>query len=111
VSRRVAGLRRTEVALLAEVSGDYYVRLERGRERTPSPQVVDALARASRARRGGRRPPARAEQVRRRRRGRRDEVSPVLVSMMTSAAAALSASPGCPFVIPIMNRPVSSVRP
>jgi transcriptional regulator with XRE-family HTH domain len=30
-SRRVAGLRREEVALLAGVSIDYYVRLERGR--------------------------------------------------------------------------------
>ncbi|MEU9166636.1 helix-turn-helix transcriptional regulator [Streptomyces sp. NPDC048420] len=44
--RRVAGLRREEVALLAGVSGDYYVRLEQGRERNPSVQVVDALARA-----------------------------------------------------------------
>jgi transcriptional regulator with XRE-family HTH domain len=44
--RRVSGLRRAEVALLAGVSSDYYVRLEQGRERNPSPQVVDALARA-----------------------------------------------------------------
>ncbi|MFF1610590.1 helix-turn-helix transcriptional regulator [Amycolatopsis sp. NPDC058278] len=44
-SRRVAGLRREEVALLAGVSTDYYVRLEQGRERNPSAQVVDALAR------------------------------------------------------------------
>ncbi|WP_328603599.1 helix-turn-helix transcriptional regulator [Amycolatopsis sp. NBC_00345] len=44
--RRVAGLRREEVALLAGVSTDYYVRLEQGRERNPSAQVVDALARA-----------------------------------------------------------------
>ncbi|MGX1372157.1 DNA-binding XRE family transcriptional regulator [Streptomyces canus] len=43
--RRVAGLRREEVAVLAGVSTDYYVRLEQGRERTPSAQVVDALAR------------------------------------------------------------------
>ncbi|MGQ4480956.1 helix-turn-helix domain-containing protein [Streptomyces sp. SAS_276] len=46
--RRVAGLRREEVALLAGVSTDYYVRLEQGRERNPSAQVVDALARALR---------------------------------------------------------------
>src|SRR3954469_10942358 len=45
-SRRVAGLRREEVAVLAGVSTDYYVRLEQGRERNPSAQVVDALARA-----------------------------------------------------------------
>jgi transcriptional regulator with XRE-family HTH domain len=42
--RRVAGLRREEVALLAGMSADYYVRLEQGRERHPSGQVLDALA-------------------------------------------------------------------
>ncbi len=42
--RRVPGLRRAEVAMLAGVSTDYYVRLEQGRERTPSSQVVEALA-------------------------------------------------------------------
>lgn len=82
--RRVAGLRRTEVALLAGVSNDYYVRLEQGRERNPSPQVIDALARAldlddeataylhglARPRPGGR--------------ARREEVSPVLVAMMAA---------------------------
>jgi transcriptional regulator with XRE-family HTH domain len=46
--RRVNGLRREELALLAGVSVDYYVRLEQGRERHPSPQVCDALARALR---------------------------------------------------------------
>jgi transcriptional regulator with XRE-family HTH domain len=44
--RRVAGLRREEIALLAGVSVDYYTRLEQGRERHPSPQVLDALTRA-----------------------------------------------------------------
>jgi transcriptional regulator with XRE-family HTH domain len=44
--RRVRGLRREEVALLAGVSTDYYVRLEQGRDQHPSPQVLDALARA-----------------------------------------------------------------
>ncbi|QXE33608.1 helix-turn-helix transcriptional regulator [Streptomyces sp. GMY02] len=44
--RRVAGLRREEVAVLAGVSADYYARLEQGRERSPSGQVVDAIARA-----------------------------------------------------------------
>ncbi|MFF2523197.1 helix-turn-helix transcriptional regulator [Streptomyces liangshanensis] len=47
-SRRVAGLRREEVAVLAGVSADYYARLEQGRERSPSGPVVDALARALR---------------------------------------------------------------
>lgn len=44
--RRVAGLRREEVALLAGVSTDYYARLEQGRRIVPSPSVVDAIGRA-----------------------------------------------------------------
>jgi transcriptional regulator with XRE-family HTH domain len=44
--RRTPGLRREELALLAGISTDYYVRLEQGRERSPSAQVLDALARA-----------------------------------------------------------------
>jgi transcriptional regulator with XRE-family HTH domain len=44
--RRVPGLRREELAMLAGVSVDYYVRLEQGRERHPSEQVLDSLARA-----------------------------------------------------------------
>ena len=43
--RRVPGLRREEVAMLAGISAEYYVRLERGRDRNPSPQVLNALAR------------------------------------------------------------------
>jgi transcriptional regulator with XRE-family HTH domain len=46
--RRVPGLRREELAMLAGVSVDYYVRLEQGRERHPSEQVLEALARALR---------------------------------------------------------------
>ncbi|MFK0236228.1 helix-turn-helix domain-containing protein [Streptomyces vinaceus] len=46
--RRVAGLRREEVAVLAGVNADYYARLEQGRERHPSAQLLDALARALR---------------------------------------------------------------
>ncbi len=46
--RRVPGLRREEVAMLAGISADYYLRLERGRDRNPSPQVLDAIARVLR---------------------------------------------------------------
>jgi transcriptional regulator with XRE-family HTH domain len=42
--RRVAGLRREEVALLAGISAEYYLRLEQGRERQPSDQVLEGLA-------------------------------------------------------------------
>jgi transcriptional regulator with XRE-family HTH domain len=44
-SRRVPGLRRSEVALLAGISADYYLRLEQGRDRRPSRQILEALAR------------------------------------------------------------------
>jgi transcriptional regulator with XRE-family HTH domain len=43
--RRVPGLRREEVATLAGISSDYYLRLEQGRDRNPSVQVLRALAR------------------------------------------------------------------
>ena len=45
-NRRVPGLRREEVALLAGVSVDYYTRLERGNAAGVSDSVLDALARA-----------------------------------------------------------------
>ena len=44
--RRVAGLRREELALLAGVSPDYYQRMEQGRDLRPSDQVLDAVAHA-----------------------------------------------------------------
>src|SRR5581483_3363406 len=78
--RRVPGLRREELAMLAGVSVDYYVRLEQGRTQNVSEEVLDAVSRALRLddderahlrnlakpRRSGtrRRPPARAERVR-----------------------------------------------
>jgi len=46
--RRVAGLRRDEVARLADMSVDYYIELEQGRGQSPSPQILAALARALR---------------------------------------------------------------
>jgi transcriptional regulator with XRE-family HTH domain len=47
-SRRAAGLRREELAMLAGVSFDYIVRLEQGRATAPSVQILTALARALR---------------------------------------------------------------
>lgn len=44
--RRVPGLRREELALLAGVSAPYYARLEQGTPHRASPEVLDALARA-----------------------------------------------------------------
>jgi transcriptional regulator with XRE-family HTH domain len=51
--RRVPGLRRHELALLAGISTEYYIRLEQGRDRHPSPQVVEALARVLQLDAGG----------------------------------------------------------
>ncbi len=44
--RRSTGLTRSELAERAGISAEYYVRLEQGRDRNPSDQVVEALARA-----------------------------------------------------------------
>lgn len=46
--RRVEGLRREELAMLAGVSVDYYTRLEQGRSKSASTQVLDAIADALR---------------------------------------------------------------
>ncbi|MFF8451539.1 helix-turn-helix transcriptional regulator [Streptomyces leeuwenhoekii] len=65
--RRTPGLRREEVAQLAGMSADYYIRLEQGRGPQPSPEMLAALARALRLSEdeshhlhllAGRRPPA-----------------------------------------------------
>jgi transcriptional regulator with XRE-family HTH domain len=45
-NRRVSGLRREEVAMLAGVSVDYYIRMERGNARGVSDSVLENLARA-----------------------------------------------------------------
>src|ERR1041384_321419 len=44
--RKVTGLRREELALLAGLSTDYYQRMEQGREGRPSDNVLNALAAA-----------------------------------------------------------------
>jgi transcriptional regulator with XRE-family HTH domain len=46
--RRTPGLRRSEVATLAGISVDYLVRIEQGRDRNPSSQVIAAIAQALR---------------------------------------------------------------
>ena len=46
VRRRVPGLRRSEVAALADVSVEYYAKLERGSLAGVSPAVLEAVARA-----------------------------------------------------------------
>jgi transcriptional regulator with XRE-family HTH domain len=90
-SRRVTGLRREEVAVLAGVSADYYARLEQGRERNPSGSVVDAIGRALRLdadalwhayRLAGLLPRTRAP--------RRDDVDPALLRLMDTFPASVA---------------------
>jgi transcriptional regulator with XRE-family HTH domain len=45
-NRRVKGLRREEVAMLAGISAEYYVRLERGNVRGASEEVLEGIVRA-----------------------------------------------------------------
>jgi transcriptional regulator with XRE-family HTH domain len=47
-TRRTPGLRREELAAVAGVSIDYYIRLEQGKETNPSGPILDGLARALR---------------------------------------------------------------
>jgi transcriptional regulator with XRE-family HTH domain len=95
-SRRVPGLRRVEVAVLAGVSVPYYTRLERGNTSGVSDSVLDALAGALRlddAERAHLRDLARAVQptaAPRRRRPPRQRVRPAIqrvLDAMTDAAA------------------------
>jgi transcriptional regulator with XRE-family HTH domain len=46
--RRTPGLRREELAAVAGLSMDYYIRLEQGKETNPSGPILDGLARALR---------------------------------------------------------------
>ncbi|WP_328724237.1 helix-turn-helix transcriptional regulator [Streptomyces sp. NBC_00259] len=85
--RRVPGLRREEVAMLAGVSADYYMRLEQGRESSPSPQVVDAVADALRLDDEAidhLRRLTRAPQERRTLPARHDQVNPQLLQLLDS---------------------------
>lgn len=85
--RRTPGLRRSEVAELAGVSVDYYMRLEQGRERRPSEQVLEALAQVFHL--GPEATEHLHDLVRPRRRrlipaDRADQINPALVELMRS---------------------------
>ena len=83
--RRVPGLRREELALLAGVSVDYYTRLEQGRSRSASAEVLDALATALRlddAERQHLMDLARPEPAQRKRRSRPQRVDPATLRLI-----------------------------
>ncbi|MER6223509.1 helix-turn-helix domain-containing protein [Streptomyces sp. 900105755] len=85
--RRVPGLRREEVAMLAGISADYYLRLEQGRDRNPSVQVLESLARVLRLDEDATAYLLRlgAERPRRRRRRARKETVPSGVAQLVAA--------------------------
>lgn len=110
-TRRVAGLRREEVAVLAGVSADYYARLEQGRERSPSSQVLDAIGRALRLdsdsrghlyRLAGMNPNLRAGSS-------RDLVDPALLTLLDSFPGAAAYVLGPSFDILATNAPASAL--
>ncbi|MFJ1768192.1 helix-turn-helix transcriptional regulator [Amycolatopsis sp. NPDC088138] len=83
--RRVPGLRREELAQLAGVSVDYYTRLEQGRSRSASAEVLDALATALRlddAERQHLMDLARPEPAQRKRRSRPQRVDPATLRLI-----------------------------
>ncbi|MFD4507138.1 helix-turn-helix domain-containing protein [Streptomyces sp. NPDC058457] len=85
--RRVPGLRREEVAMLAGISSDYYLRLEQGRDRNPSVQVLESLARVLRLDEDATAYLLRlgADRPRRRRRRARRETVPAGVTQLVAA--------------------------
>jgi transcriptional regulator with XRE-family HTH domain len=83
--RRVPGLRREELAQLAGVSVDYYTRLEQGRSRSASAEVLDALATALRLDEAERQhlfDLARPEPVRRKSLARPQHVNPATLRLL-----------------------------
>ncbi|MGW5162905.1 helix-turn-helix transcriptional regulator [Nonomuraea wenchangensis] len=89
--RRVSGLRREELARLAGVSVDYYTRLEQGRSRSASPEVLDALATALHlddAEREHLHTLARPQPAQRRRRPRPQRVHPATWRLLDTLEAA-----------------------
>ncbi len=90
--RRVKGLRREELAMLAGVSVDYYTRLEQGRSKSASLEVLDAIADAlqlEEAERAHLHTVARPAPARRRRAGRPQRLHPATKSLLDTFEASL----------------------
>lgn len=88
--RRVAGLRRDEVAARAGISLEYYVRLEQGRVTRPSDQVTESLARALRM------DAVHADYLHRLARGAASPARPVTAQTTESLRVLLEQWPACP---------------
>lgn len=84
-TRRVPGLRREEVAMLAGISAEYYLRLEQGRDRHPSVQVLRSIARVLRLEDDAYLLSLAAERPRRPRRAGRRETVPASTQRLVAA--------------------------
>ena len=111
--RRVPGLRREEVAMLAGISADYYLRLEQGRDRNPSVQVLESLARVLRLDEAGTAYllGLGAEKPRRTRRRPRREVVPAGVLKLLDSIALPAFVEGRCFDVLAANRLATALSP
>src|SRR5688572_17291465 len=84
--RRVPGLRRAEVAMLSGISVEYYLRLEQGRDRNPSVQVLESIARVLQLDENSTSHllSLAATKPRRPRRARRESVPPSITTLLTT---------------------------
>lgn len=94
--RRVPGLRREELAMLAGISTPYYTRLEQGQSRNASPEVLDAIAGALRLDESER---AHLHALARAPRGRKRASSPPAEHITTATSALLAAIEGTPAIV------------
>lgn len=94
--RRVPGLRREELAMLAGISTPYYTRLEQGQSRNASPEVLDAIAGALRLDASER---AHLHALARAPRGRRRASAPPAERVAPATTALLAAMAGTPALV------------
>ncbi|SEO29432.1 helix-turn-helix domain-containing protein [Actinacidiphila rubida] len=94
--RRVPGLRREELALLAGISTPYYTRLEQGQSRNASPEVLDAIAGALRLDESER---AHLHTLARAPRGRQRASRPPAERVTPATSALLAAIEGTPAIV------------
>jgi transcriptional regulator with XRE-family HTH domain len=112
--RRVTGLRREEVAMLAGISPEYYLRLEQGRDLHPSDQVLSTLAQALRLDDDATaylQTIAKPTPPSARRRTRPEKVSPHVVSLIQDWPRTAAYVQGRGFTILAANRLAAAVSP
>ena len=108
--RRTPGLRREEVAELAGIGVDWYIRLEQGRSVSPSAATVDALARALRLTKAEHRHLTELTQNADRRSFVRETVPPAVRRTSNSSTCRPTSPDGAGTFSPGMRLPKKSLR-